>query len=64
MPKVTPHQLDLWSGTFSKLYNSLEGEIIRQLIKRLSNGKTDILEWQAQALKDLHLFNKDCAVSS
>lgn len=61
MPKVTPHQLDLWSGTFSKLYNSLEGEIIRQLIKRLSNGKTDILEWQAQALKDLHLFNKDCA---
>lgn len=62
MPKVTPHQLDLWSSTFSELYNSLEGEIIRQLIKRLSNGKADILEWQAQALKDLHLFNKDCAV--
>lgn len=61
MPKVTPHQLDLWSSTFSELYNALEGEIIRQLIKRLSNGKTDILEWQAQALKDLHLFNKDCA---
>lgn len=61
MPKVTPHQLDLWSSTFSELYNSLEGEIIRQLIKRLSNGRTDILEWQAQALKDLHLFNKDCA---
>ena len=61
MPKVTPHQLDLWSSTFSELYNSLEGEIIRQLIKRLSNGRTDILEWQAQALKELHLFNKDCA---
>lgn len=61
MPKVTPHQLDLWSSTFSELYNSLEGEIIRQLIKRLNNGRTDILEWQAQALKDLHLFNKDCA---
>lgn len=61
MPKVTPHQLDLWSSTFSELYNSLEGEIIRQLIKRLSNGRTDILEWQAQALKDLHLFNKECA---
>lgn len=61
MPKVTPHQLDLWSSNFSQLYNSLEGEIIRQLIKRLSNGKTDILEWQAQALKDLHLFNRDCA---
>lgn len=61
MPKVTPHQLDLWSSNFSQLYNALEGEIIRQLIKRLSNGKTDILEWQAQALKDLHLFNRDCA---
>lgn len=61
MIKVTPHQLDLWSSNFSQLYNALEGEIIRQLIKRLSNGKTDILEWQAQALKDLHLFNKDCA---
>lgn len=61
MPKVNPHQLDLWSSNFSQLYNSLEGEIIRQLIKRLSNGKTDILEWQAQALKDLHLFNRDCA---
>ena len=61
MPKVTPHMLDLWSSNFSQLYNALEGEIIRQLIKRLSNGKADILEWQAQALKDLHLFNKDCA---
>ena len=61
MPKVTPHQLDLWSSNFAQLYNALEGEIIRQLIKRLSNGRTDILEWQAQALKDLHLFNKDCA---
>lgn len=61
MPKVNPHQLDLWSSNFSLLYNALEGEIIRQLIKRLSNGRTDILEWQAQALKDLHLFNKDCA---
>lgn len=61
MSKVTPHQLDLWSSNFADLYNALEGEILRQLIKRLSNGKTDILEWQAQALKDLHLFNKDVA---
>ena len=60
MSKVNPHQLDLWSSNFSQLYNSLEGEIIRQLIKRLTNGRTDILEWQAQALKDLHLFNRDC----
>lgn len=61
MVKVTPNQLDLWSSNLGDLYNSLEGEIIRQLIKRLSNGKTDILEWQAQALKDLHLFNSEVA---
>lgn len=61
MSKVTPHQLDLWSSAFSELYNSMEGEILRQLVKRLRNGRTDILEWQAQALKDLRLFNRDCA---
>lgn len=56
---ITPHQMDLWSSTFSDLYNSLEGEIIRQIIKRLNNGKKDIHEWQAQALAELHLFNAD-----
>ncbi|MGG5331628.1 phage minor capsid protein [Enterococcus sp. AZ163] len=56
---ITPHQLDLWSSNFAELYNSLEGEILRIMIKRLSSGHTDILEWQTDALKDLHLFNNE-----
>lgn len=60
-PKVTPHQLDLWSGNMSHLYNSLEGEIIRLIIKRLNSGYTDITQWQAQKLAELRLFNNDVA---
>lgn len=58
-PKITPIQLDLWSANMAELYNALEGEIIRILIKRLNNGHTDILEWQAQKLYELRLFNND-----
>lgn len=58
-PRVTPYQLDLWSANMADLYNSLEGEIIRILIKRLNSGHTDILEWQAQKLQELRLFNNE-----
>lgn len=58
-PKITPTQLDLWSANMAELYNALEGEIIRILIKRLNSGHTDILEWQAQKLYELRLFNND-----
>lgn len=56
---VTPHQLDLWSSNMASLYNSLEGEIIRLIAKRLNKGYTNITEWQMNALRDLHLFNSD-----
>ncbi|MCT1904106.1 phage minor capsid protein [Oceanobacillus sojae] len=58
-PKITPYQLDLWSGSMSHLYNSLEGEIIRIIIKRLKNGSSDITMWQAQKLQELRLFNNE-----
>lgn len=58
-PRVTPHQLDIWSGNMSELYNSLEGEIIRILIRRLNTGQKDITLWQAQKLRELRLFNSD-----
>lgn len=60
-PKITPAQLDLWSSNMSELYNSLEGEIIRIIIKRLKSGSNDITEWQAQKLQELRLFNSDVA---
>lgn len=58
-PKVTPYQLDVWSNNMASLYNSLEGEIIRILIKRLNRGHYDILQWQAEKLNELRLFNND-----
>src|SRR5690625_1120991 len=60
-PRITPNQLDIWSGNMSELYNSLEGEIIRIIIKRLNSGHKDITMWQAQKLQELRLFNNDVA---
>lgn len=56
---ITPHQLDLWSSNMASLYNSLDGEIIRIIAKRLNKGHDNILDWQTQALRDLHLFNDE-----
>ncbi|WP_137744846.1 phage minor capsid protein [Robertmurraya siralis] len=58
-PRITPNQLDLWSSNMADLYNALEGEIIRIIIKRLKTGSVDITEWQAQKLSELRLFNRD-----
>lgn len=59
MVKVTPQQLDLWSSNMADLYNSLEGEIIKILIKRLSKGHRNITQWQAEKLSELRLFNSE-----
>ncbi|HFC9436970.1 TPA: phage minor capsid protein [Enterococcus hirae] len=56
---ITPHQLDLWSSNMAHLYQSLEGELIRILIKRLNNDHDNILDWQREKLQELHLFNKE-----
>lgn len=56
---ITPHQLDLWSSNMSHLYQSLEGELIRLIAKRLNTGYDNILDWQRTKLQELHLFNKD-----
>lgn len=56
---ITPHQLDLWSSNMAHLYQSLEGELIRLIAKRLNTGHENILDWQRQKLQELHLFNKD-----
>lgn len=58
-PRVTPSQLDLWSANMADLYNALEGEIIRIIIRRLNTGHDDITEWQAQKLQELRLFNSE-----
>lgn len=56
---ITPHQLDLWSSNMAHLYQSLEGELMRLIAKRLNSGHDNILDWQREKLQELHLFNKD-----
>ncbi|MFD1899235.1 phage minor capsid protein [Enterococcus termitis] len=58
---ITPHQLSLWSSNMSHIYQSLEGELIRLIIKRLNNGSGNILDWQRDKLQELRLFNQDSA---
>lgn len=60
MGLVTPHQLDMWSSQVSELYNSLEGEVIRSIIERLSVKEIEsVQKWQMQKLQQLNLFNSD-----
>lgn len=56
---ITPHQLDLWSSNMAHLYQSLEGELMRLIAKRLNSGHDNILDWQREKLQELHLFNKE-----
>ncbi len=58
---ITPHQLDLWSANMADLYNSLEGEIIRNMIIHLgrNKGSKDISLWQAEKLSELRSFNSE-----
>ncbi|HFU5940451.1 TPA: phage minor capsid protein [Enterococcus faecium] len=58
---ISPHQFDLWSSNMAHLYQSLEGELIRIIIKRLNSGHDNILDWQREKLQQLHLFNKETA---
>ena len=58
---VTPYQLDLWSSNMSHIYQSLEGEILKIIIKQLNTNPDNIQDWQRQKLNDLKLINKDTA---
>ena len=56
--KITPEQLERYSRAIAKIYNSLEGEIIRIIIRQLRFTPNRLEEWQMEKLSDLHLFNK------
>ena len=55
---MLPRQLDIYQSNMIHMYSSLEGEIIKIIIKRLK-GKGKILDWQAQSFKNLQLFNQE-----
>lgn len=56
---MTPDQLDRQIRDISSMYDSLEGEIIKIIAKRLNRGYGNITYWQAQKLQELRLFNVD-----
>jgi hypothetical protein len=58
---ITPYQLDLWSSNMAHLYQSLEGELIRIIVKRLNTGRDNILDWEREKLQELRLFNRETA---
>lgn len=58
---VTPHKMDIWSSNMAHIYQSLEGELLHLIAKRLNSGHDDILDWQRTKLQELHLFNRDAA---
>ncbi len=58
---VTPNHIDKWSESVAELYESLEGEIIRIIARRLSRGHKDITYWRALNLQELMPFNRDVA---
>lgn len=55
---MLPRQLDIYQSNMAELYNSLEGEIIKIIIKRLNRGQS-ILDWQARSFQELNLFNRE-----
>ena len=42
---ITPYQLDLWSSNMSHIYQSLEGEILKIIIKQLNTNPDNIQDW-------------------
>lgn len=52
---IEPRQLDFYSSRIASLYDSLEGEIIRVLIKQVLSG--DINQYYAQRASELGAFN-------
>lgn len=62
-PKITPHNLDLFTSPVSDIYRALEDEIFQMVAKRLktnpSYGKDHVLQWQIEKMQELRMLNQD-----
>ena len=62
-PKITPHQLDLFTEPVSDIYRALEDEIFFMVAKRLKAPKeagTDyVLQWQIEKMQELRMLNQE-----
>lgn len=62
-PKITPHNLDLFTSPVSDIYRALEDEIFQMVAKRLKTnpgyGKDHVLQWQVEKMAELRMLNRD-----
>lgn len=62
-PKITPHNLDLFTEPITDIYRALEDEIFLMVAKRLKTsntaGKDYVLEWQIDKMQQLRMFNRE-----
>src|SRR5690625_2042261 len=62
-PKITPHQLDMFTQPVVHVYQALEEEIFEMIAKRLVTKEDvtqdTVFEWQVDKLNQLRLVNED-----
>ncbi|MBM4762715.1 phage minor capsid protein [Bacillus sp. B15-48] len=62
-PKITPHNLDLFTQPVADIYQALENEIFQMVAKRLKTSKTAdkdyVLQWQVEKMQELRMFNQE-----
>lgn len=62
-PKITPHQLDMFTQPVVHVYRALEDEIFEMIAKRLVTKEDvtqdTVFEWQVDKLNQLRLINED-----
>lgn len=62
-PKITPHQLDMYTQPVTHVYQALEEEIFEMLARRLKTSKNydadNVLEWQIDKMNQLRLINDE-----
>lgn len=62
-PKITPHNLDLFTQPVADIYRALENEIFLMVAKRLKtnkdHGKDYVLQWQIEIMQELRMLNQE-----
>src|SRR5690625_2391911 len=62
-PKITPHQLNMYTQPVTHVYQALEQEIFEMIARRLKTSKhydaDNVLEWQIDKMNQLRLVNDE-----
>src|SRR5690625_2564775 len=62
-PRITPHQLNMYTQPVTHVYQALEQEIFEMIARRLKTSKhydaDNVLEWQIDKMNQLRLVNDE-----